>query len=81
MKCGHVSSIVTEANHNSAVCLFRSSFEKQQTYEGLFFFNLDGLSQKISTFIKKQNALANWASIKDLIQLKGAFKNIISTSV
>ena len=23
--------------------------------------------RKISTFIKKQNALANWASVKDLI--------------
>ena len=33
MKCAHVSSIVTEANHKGAVCLFKSSFETQQIYE------------------------------------------------
>ena len=33
MKYAHVSSIVTEANHKSAVCLFRSSFQTQQIYE------------------------------------------------
>ena len=37
--------------------------------------------RKISTIIKKQNALANWASIKESIQLKSALKNIISNSV
>ena len=33
MKCVHVSSIVTEANHNGAVCLSRSSFETQQIFK------------------------------------------------
>ena len=37
--------------------------------------------RKISIFIRKQNALANWASIKDSIQLKSALKNVISNSV
>ena len=37
--------------------------------------------RKISTFIKKQNTLANWASIKESIQLKSALKNIVSNYV
>ena len=37
--------------------------------------------RKISTFIKKQNTLANWASIKESIQLKTALKNVISNAV
>ena len=37
--------------------------------------------RKISTLIKKQNAMAYWASIKDSIQLKITFKNVISNSV
>ena len=37
--------------------------------------------RKISTFIKKQNALANWASTKESILLKSALKNVISNSV
>ena len=41
-----------------------------------FPLNLMVYHRKIITFIK-QNAMANWASIKDSIELKGAFKNII----
>ena len=37
--------------------------------------------RKIVTFIKKQNEMADWASIKDSIKLKSAFQNIISNSV
>ena len=33
IKCAHVSSIVTEANHKGAVCLFRGSFKTQPVYE------------------------------------------------
>ena len=32
-KCARVSSIVTEANHYDAACLFRSSFETQDIFE------------------------------------------------
>ena len=35
-------------------------------------------SRKISTFIKKQNAMAYGTSMNDSIQLKSVFKNIIS---
>ena len=37
--------------------------------------------RKISAFIKKQNALVKWASIKESIQLKSELKNILSNSV
>ena len=82
MKCAHVLSIVTDANHNDAVCLFRSSFETQQIFEHWFSFNFDGLSQKkIAHLSKNQSAMANWASINNSIFVKSAFKNIISNSV
>ena len=42
----HISSIVTEANHNGAVCLFRGSFQTQQIYEDWFSCDFDGLSYK-----------------------------------
>ena len=46
-----------------------------------FPLNLMVYHRKISKSIKKQNALANWASIKESIQLKDALKNVISNSV
>ena len=45
MKCAHVSSIVTEVNHNGAVCLFKSSFETKQIFDGLSHQTLVHLSK------------------------------------
>ena len=81
MKCSHVLSIVIEVNQNGAVCLFRSSFKTKQIYENWFSSNFDGLTEKSVNLSKKQNALANWESIKDSILLKRAFKNVMSNSV
>ena len=69
--CSH-SSIVTEANHNGFVFLFRGSFETQQIFEDRFFSKFDGLSKKYLCIIKNQNAIANWASMKDSVKLKSA---------
>ena len=33
MKCAHVSNIVTEANHNGAVCVLRTGFETRQIFK------------------------------------------------
>ena len=33
MECAHVSSVVTETDHNVAVCLSRSRFETQQVFK------------------------------------------------
>ena len=52
MKCAHVSSIVTEANHSGVVCLLKSGFERQQLFKDRFSSYFDGLSQKNHTFIK-----------------------------
>ena len=67
--CTHVSSIVSETNHNGAICLFmiRSSLETRQIIEDWFFSNSDGLSQKIYHIYQKQNVITYWASIKDSI--------------
>ena len=46
-----------------------------------FNFPLMIYHRKISTFIKKQNAMAYEASFKDSIWLKNAFENIISKSL
>ena len=81
MKCPHISSIVTQENSNGAVWLFRSSSRHNKSMKIKFPVTLMVYHRKIGTSIKKQNALANWVSIKDLSPLKSAFKNIISKSV
>ena len=72
MKCTRISSIVTEVNHNGAVCLFI----RTNLYLTLMVYH-----RKIGTFIKKQNTMANWGHLSDSIQLKSALKNIISNFV
>ena len=46
-----------------------------------FSLSLVVYQRKISTLIEEQNVMAYAASIKDLIQLKSAFENIISNSL
>ena len=66
-KMCRLSSIVTEVNHNSAVgALFVYSGLVSRHNKSLkieFPLTLMVYQIKISTFIKKQNPMANWASI------------------
>ena len=79
MKCAQVSSIVIEANHNGAVCLFRSSFETQQIYQDWFFLTLMVYHRRSSTFIKK--CFGTVDIYQRLNLAKTRIKNVISNSV
>ena len=61
--CIYVSNIVAKANQSGTVSLFRRSFEREEILTGSFS-SLMVYHRKIISY-EKQNAMANWASIKD----------------
>ena len=81
MKCAHIRALLLRQIPTALFVYLQVVSRHSISMKIDFPLTLMVYHRKISAFIRKQNALANWASIKDSIYKKKHFKNVISNSV